>query len=308
MHLQRGLPEWGTLVFLVSVWGSSFALTKIAVQTIPPIWIPAIRLSLAAILLGATMAVRRAAWPRSARNWAWLVWFAVFGNIMPFFMISWATQYVASSLAGILMAINPLLVLLLARFLLADEPVRINNVIGFAIGFTGVVTLIGPATLLNIGGAGIALAAQLALLAAAFGYASMNVTARLAPKMELTAISAGTMAVAALISVAAALISDPDGLADAGTSSIAAVLLLGIFPTALATLAVYWLVRRAGSRFLATSNYAVPAFAVCIGWVFLGETLDYGDLAGFALIIVGIAVSERPLRTGEVRQQSSERR
>ena len=308
MHLQRGLPEWGTLVFLVSVWGSSFALTKIAVQTIPPIWIPAIRLSLAAILLGAAMAVRRSAWPRSPRNWAWLVWFAVVGNIMPFFMISWATQYVASSLAGILMAVNPLLVLLLARFLLADEPVRINNVIGFAIGFTGVVMLIGPATLLAVGGAGIALAAQLALLAAALGYASMNVTARLAPKMELTAISAGTMAVAALISLAAALISDPNGLADAGASSIVAVLLLGIFPTALATLAVYWLVRRAGSRFLATSNYAVPAFAVCVGWIFLGETLDYGDLAGFALIIFGIAVSERPLRAGDVRPQSSERR
>ena len=136
----------------------------------------------------------------------------------------------------------------------------------------------------------------------------MNVTARLAPKMELTAISAGTMAVAAFISVTAALISEPGGLADAGAASIAAVLLLGIFPTALATLAVYWLVRRAGSRFLATSNYAVPAFAVCVGWVFLGERLEYGDLAGFALIIVGIAISERPLRAEGVRPQSSARR
>ena len=66
------------------------------------------------------MAVRKAEWPRGLRNWMWLTWFAVIGNIMPFFMISWATQHVASSLAGILMAINPLLVLLLARFLLAE--------------------------------------------------------------------------------------------------------------------------------------------------------------------------------------------
>lgn len=308
MQLQRGLPEWSTLVFLISVWGSSFALTKIAVETIPPIWIPAIRLTLAALLLGIALAVRKAAWPRGLRNWLWLAWFAVIGNIMPFFMISWATQHVASSLAGILMAINPLLVLLLARFLLADEPVRVNNVVGFMIGFAGVVTLIGPAAILRVGGAGIELAAQLALIAGAFGYAAMNVTARLAPRMELTAISGGTMAVAAVIAVVAALVSDPYGLAGASATSTSAVVVLGIFPTALATLAVYWLVRRAGSRFLATSNYAVPAFAVCIGWAFLGERLDPGDLVGFALIIVGITISERPWRREKVRPQPAARR
>jgi drug/metabolite transporter (DMT)-like permease len=308
MQLRRGLPEWSALVFLISVWGSSFALTKIAVQTIPPIWIPAIRLTLAAVLLGIAMTARKTAWPRGLKNWLWLAWFAVIGNIMPFFMISWATQHVASSLAGILMAINPLLVLLLARFLLADEPVRVNNVVGFMIGFAGVVTLIGPAAILRMGGAGIELAAQLALIAAAFGYAAMNVTARLAPRMDLTAISGGTMAVAALIATSTALVTDPGGLAGVSPASMAAVLVLGIFPTALATLAVYWLVRRAGSRFLATSNYAVPAFAVCVGWVFLGERLDPGDLAGFALIIVGITISERPWRREKLRPPSAVRR
>ncbi len=308
MQLHRGLPEWSTLVFLISVWGSSFALTKIAVETIPPIWIPAIRLTLAASLLGIAMAVRKAEWPRGLGNWMWLTWFAVIGNIMPFFMISWATQHVASSLAGILMAINPLLVLLLARFLLADEPVRTNNVVGFTIGFAGVVTLIGPAAILRMGGAGVELAAQLALIAGAFGYAAMNVTARLAPNMGLTAISGGTMAVAALIAVATALVTDPGGLARVSPASMSAVVVLGIFPTALATLAVYWLVGRAGSRFLATSNYAVPAFAVCVGWIFLGERLDPGDLIGFALIIVGITISEQPWRKKKVRPQSAERR
>jgi len=308
MQFRRGLPEWGALFFLISVWGSSFALTKIAVQTIPPIWVPAIRLSLAAILLTAVMAANRGSWPRGLTNWLWLTWFAIIGNIMPFFMISWATQHVPSSLAGILMAVNPLLVLVLARILLPDEPVRLNNVIGFMIGFAGVVTLIGPGFLLNIGGAGIELAAQLALILGALGYASMNVTARLAPKMGLTAISAGTMMVAAIIALAAAIIYDPGGLVNASTDSISAVLLLGLFPTALATLCIYWLVGRAGSRFLATSNYAVPAFAILVGWIFLRETLEPGDLAGFALISLGILISESRLLSLLVRPPSSGRR
>ena len=285
----------GVLFVLISVWGSSFALTKIAVQTIPPVWVPAIRLALAAIILTMVMALNRASWPRGLANWLWLTWFAIIGNIIPFFMISWATQHVASSLAGILMAVNPLLVLVLSRLLLPDEPVRLNNVIGFMIGFAGVATLIGPASIVDIGGAGIELAAQLALILGALGYASMNVTARLAPKMGLTAISTGTMTVAAVIALTGAAIYDPGGLAAASPASLTAVLLLGLFPTALATLCIYWLVGRAGSRFLATSNYAVPAFAIMVGWVFLGETLEFGDLAGFALIIVGILISESRL-------------
>ena len=308
MQFRRGLPEWSALFFLISVWGSSFALTKITVETIPPIWVPAIRLSLAAILLTAVMAANRASWPRGVKNWLWLTWFAIIGNIMPFFMISWATQHVPSSLAGILMAVNPLLVLVLARILLPDEPIRLNNVLGFIIGFAGVVTLIGPAFLLNIGGAGIELAAQFALILAALGYASMNVSARLAPKMGLSTISAGTMAVAAIIALAAAVIYDPGGLANASTESIFAVMLLGLFPTALATLAIYWLVGRAGSRFLATSNYAVPAFAILVGWIFLHETLEFGDLAGFALILLGILISESRLLSLLVRPPSAGRR
>lgn len=308
MQFRRGLPEWSALLFLISVWGSSFALTKIAVQTIPPVWVPAIRLSLAALLLTVAMAASRTAWPRGLRNWLWLAWFAIVGNIMPFFMISWATQYVPSSLAGILMAVNPLLVLALARLLLPDEPIRLNNVVGFAIGFAGVVTLIGPAILVNIGGAGIELAAQLALILGALGYASMNVTARLAPKMGLTAISAGTMTVAAAIALAAAALYDPGGMAGASTQSLSAVMLLGVFPTALATLCIYWLVGRAGSRFLATSNYAVPAFAILVGWVFLHETLERGDLAGFALILLGILISESRLLSLLFKPRSAGRR
>ncbi len=305
MKHHRGLPEWTVLFFLISAWGSSFAFTKIAVQTIPPIWVPAIRLSLAACLLAAVLGIGRASWPRGIRSWLWLGWFAVIGNILPFFLITWATLHVPSGLAGILMAVNPLLVLLLARALLPDEPIRANNVAGFLIGFIGVVTLIGPGAWSEFDAAGSGLLAQFALILAALGYASMNVTARLAPKMDLIAMSAGTMAVAAILSMTTAVLLDPRGLASATTGAYVSVTILGIFPTALATVAVYWLVRRAGSRFLATSNYAVPVFAILVGWLFLKETLQVTDFAGFALISVGILISETGLMRLVLRRPSA---
>lgn len=298
MSGARALSHWAALFYLVLVWGSSFALTKIAVASVPPIWVTAGRVVLAALILSVVLFAGGGGLPRGGRNWAWLVWFGLCGNIVPFFLIAWATGIIPSSLAGILMATNPLLVLWLVRLWLPDEPVRPRNLAGFALGFAGVVALIGPASLLELRISGLELLAQLAVLAAALCYALLNVTARLAPEMGLRAKSAGLMAAAAPVAGAAALISEPAGMAAAEPAAVLAIAALGILPTALATLVLFWLVARAGSRFVATSNYLVPACAVLVGVVFLSERLDPGDWLGLGLILAGILISEGrvPLR------------
>lgn len=292
MSGSRALSHWAALLYLVLVWGSSFALTKVAVASVPPIWVTAGRVVLAALILSAVLFASGTGFPRGWRNWAWLVWFGLCGNIVPFFLIAWATGIIPSSLAGILMATNPLLVLGLVRLWLPDEPVRPRNLVGFGLGFAGVVALIGPAALLQLRIGGMELLAQLAVLAAALFYALLNVTARLAPDMGLRAKSAGLMAAAAPIAGGAALVAEPSGLAAAEPAAVLAIAALGILPTALATLVLFWLVARAGSRFVATSNYLVPACAVLVGYVFLSERLGAGDWAGLAFILVGILISE----------------
>lgn len=301
MNGARTLSHWAALFYLVLVWGSSFALTKVAVASVAPVWVTAGRVVLAALILSAVLVAAGGGLPRGLRNWVWLVWFGLCGNIVPFFLIAWATGIIQSSVAGILMATNPLLVLVLVRLWLPDEPVRARNVAGFAVGFAGVVALIGPAALLQMRTGGLELLAQIAVLAAAMCYALLNVTARLAPEMGLRAKSAGVMAAAAPIAGGAALIAEPNGVAAAEPAALAAIAALGILPTAIATLVLFWLVERAGSRFVATSNYLVPACAVLVGFAFLSERLDPGDWLGMVLILAGILISEgrmplRPLR------------
>jgi drug/metabolite transporter (DMT)-like permease len=303
MSPVRKLSHWAALIYLVLVWGSSFALTKIAVDSVPPTWVMAGRIVLAAAILSAVLFVGGGALPRGARNWAWLLGLGLIGNVVPFVLIAWGTKFIPSSVAGILMATNPLLVLALVRLWLPDEPVRPRHLVGFAMGLGGVVALIGPAELLGIRLGGIELLAQLAVLGAAMCYALLNVTARLAPAMGLTAKSAGVMAAAAPVAGGAALFDDPAGLAAAEPEALAAIAALAVLPTALATLVLFWLVAQAGSRFVATSNYLVPPCAVAIGFVFLSERLDAGDWIGLALILVGILLSEgrMPLRLRRAR-------
>ena len=73
MNPDRRLTHWLALAFLVLAWGSSFALTKIAVQSVAPIWMPAARISIAALILIVAQKARGGRLPRGLRNWAWLL-------------------------------------------------------------------------------------------------------------------------------------------------------------------------------------------------------------------------------------------
>lgn len=304
---DRPLIHWLALAFLVLAWGTSFALTRIAVQSVAPIWMPAARITIAAIILVIALKARGGALPRGLRNWTWLLWLGAIGSIVPFFLISWASQHAPSSLIGILMATNPLMVLVLVHLFLPDEPVRPRHVAGFAVGFGGVVLLIGPGTLLNLNSASLTLWAEIAALTAALCYGVQIVSARLAPDIDLMGKSAGMLAAMVPFAIGIAILTDPSGLLSATPGALVAILVLGVAPTGIATLVLFWLVKQAGARFLSMSNYLVPVIAALTGVAFLSEYLDTGDWTGSAMILTGILISEGRLgRSAMTRRPSGD--
>lgn len=283
--------DWAALAALVAMWGSAFALTSIAVAGMAPVWVAALRITLGAVLLWIVMRARGEVLPRERASWAWFAWLGFTGNVAPFVLISWAQQTIPSSLAGILVALMPIMVVVLANVLLPDEPLTRRKAFSFVFGFIGVVLLIGPAALGDFSLDGMRILAELAVLLAAGGYALNAVTARLAPAVPAFVLGAGVLLAAAPQALLIALCLSPaPGLASAATWT--AVVLLGIFPTALATALLYPLLRRAGAGFVATSNYYVPCFAVALGVAFMGESLNAFDYAGFAVILLGVVIAQ----------------
>lgn len=299
------MTHWLALAFLVLAWGSSFALTKIAVQSVAPIWMPAARITIAAIILIIALWARGGALPRGLRNWTWLLSLGAIGTMLPFLLISWAILHAPSSLVGILMATNPLMVLVLVHLFLPDEPVRPRHFAGFAVGLAGVVLLIGPGALLNLNSAGLILWAEIAALAAAFCYAAQTIIARLAPDIDLLGKSAGTLAAIAPFAIAIAILTEPSGLLSATPEALLAILVLSIAPTGIAMLVLFWLVSHAGARFLSMSNYLVPVVATLTGVTLMAEYLDAGDWTGLTMILTGILISEgRPGKPAMTRRPS----
>ncbi len=289
---ERGWRDWVTLGVLVAVWGSSFAVNKIAVETISPQWVVALRMGVAALVLVPLLYARGGKMPSDPRVWLWLAWLAVIGNTAPFWLISWGTQHIASGLAGILMAMTPLAVIVLSHFALADERLTPAKAGGFVVGFAGVIMLLGPQNLLALSAQGLAFWSQIAVLGAAMLYAVFSVSARRMPPLDHFQLAAGVSLLGAVIALITAVITSPDGLADMSGASLASSIALGLFPTALAAILLFALLASAGAGFVSMSNYLIPGVAAILGTLVLSEELPARTVAGLGLILAGIAIAE----------------
>src|SRR6188508_1818649 len=105
---SRTLRDWGLLAALVALWGSNFMFIKLGVAAVPPATLVAARLVIGAVILVAIVRALGYTFPPIGRLWIPYVMLAIVGNCLPFWFISWGQQYIDSGLAGILMAVMPL--------------------------------------------------------------------------------------------------------------------------------------------------------------------------------------------------------
>lgn len=288
----RTLKDWGLLAALVALWGSNFMFIKLGVAAVPPATLVATRLAIGAVILVTVVRARGYTFPPIGRAWLPYVVLGVVGNSLPFWFITWGQKFLDSALAGILMAVMPLTTLVLAHFLVAGESMSRNRLAGFALGFMGIVVLMGPAALAGLGGSPIEILAQLAVLAGALCYAWNGVLVRVLLKGDVVVASAGIIAVAAIVSVPVALVVDQPWRLSPDASALLILTWIGIGPTAIATLVHLKLVGSAGPTFMSLINYCIPVVATFLGVLLLGEEPGANAYTGLVLILAGIALSQ----------------
>ncbi len=295
MPNSRPTPlAWFLLCLLGLIWGTSFLGVALSLEGFGPISVAAIRISLAALILTVFAFLRGdglpdAGSPLGRRIWLHCLGMALFSNAVPFALLSWGQLRVTSGFAGVTMAVVPLLVLPLAHVFVPGERMTWRRSAGFLVGFVGVVFLIRPFG----GGAGVEVhrLAQFACIAASGCYALGSITTRLAPSGPYLSFAAAGLLLASALIVPAALIFE--GIPPVPPpQAVAGVLYLGVFPTALATLLLVFVVQTAGPSFLSLVNYMVPVWALLIGAVVLSEPVPPQFLAGLVLILAGLGVSQ----------------
>jgi drug/metabolite transporter (DMT)-like permease len=143
--------EFALLLLLALLWGGSFTLIKIAVETIPPASLTAGRIALAALVLLAVMRWRGISLPSSPRIWLHFLVQSVINLALPFLLISWGEQHVSSGLASILTTTAPLFAFAIAA--LTGHAARgVSQGFGLVCGFAGVILIIGAEALRSSAG------------------------------------------------------------------------------------------------------------------------------------------------------------
>ncbi len=298
-----GPLDFALLFLLAFIWGSSFTLIKVVVPHLPPLSLTLWRVALAALVLVAAAWWRREALRFSLRGWLWIALAGLTGSVLPFSLISWGEEHIDSGLAAILISITPLMVLLLAHFLIRDERLTPPRALGMALGLAGVVVLIGPRSLLHLGEDAVR---QLAVAAAALCYALNTLIVRHLQVAHVEGARAGSMALAAAIMLVSALMLAPlaawwEGLVwpDMTTAALAAV--LGVVHTALATLIMFVIIARVGATFFATINFLIPIIGYLLGVLALGEAVSWRALVALVLVLGGIWLTARASRSRAAR-------
>jgi len=281
------------------IWGSTYLAIRYAVETVPPLVALGMRHTVAGSLLFGW------AWKRGYRpkREHWMAGMVV-GAL--FFLIShgclhWAEQYVGSGLAALLIATEPMFILVLAW---ATGQQRISKVsaMGLAVGAIGVAILTGG----ELGAKGATLLGVAAVLVGSLAWAAgVVVSAKVKlPKDAIARTAVPLICGAGMLWIAAAATGELQATNWAGISlrSILSLAYLVVFGSIVAFTSYTWLLQRCPPTVVATHTYANPVVAVLLGWLVASEAMNLRIIAASAAILGAIVLIRRGERNVAVDQ------
>lgn len=277
------------------VWGSSFLFIAVALTGMTPAQVAGGRLLFGALTLAAIIAIRRERLPRSRRIWGHLCVLAVTFCAVPFLLFAWAEQHVSSGLASIFNATTPIMTAIMAWAAFRVESLKPGQLVGIAVGIAGVVVIIAPGAVTDVGNSTVA---QLALLGATACYGfSLAYVRRFLSDTGLSGIALAFgyigPAAALMVLLSPVILAEPMRLTPA---VVASIVTLGMLGTGLAYIWNQNVLRAWGPTRASTVTYITPVVGVALGVLVLGERISWNEPVGAAVVFVGILLVQQRLR------------
>jgi drug/metabolite transporter (DMT)-like permease len=279
------LVEFGLLIVLAVIWGLPYALTKISLETIPPLTLVAARVSVAAAILWVIVVALRRKIPCQRTFVGRSLLQSGLGCLIPYTLTTWGQQTTDSALAAILNSTSPLFVCLVTVAWTRHEPITFGRLAGVSAGLGGVLLVTGVGALNGVGqnSAG-QVAILLATVSLALGTLHGRRFAGVAPEVTVAAM----LTWSAILLLPISFVVEEPSKSVPSAPSIMALLANAIFPTAFGFVLYFRLIRTIGSMSAASIGYIKPAIGVIIGCLVLGEAFS-GILAlGLAAILTGV--------------------
>ena len=285
------------MILLSAIWGSAFIAIKISLNSFNPLSIASLRLIIASLFLLFFFFLKKYSFNLSKENIFYLFLIGIIGNFLPFFLISWAEQFIQSSTAGILMAVGPIMTLVLSHFLTRDDRFTYLKLVSVLIGLIGVLFIFDFNFFSEYEyGSRLEIISKLLVVFAAFGYMISNILAyNKLEKIDSFIITTFATCFGAIFSLPFFIYSELINTSSINLTSTISIIYLGLFPTAIAFQFRYYITKVSGPVFLSNVAYLIPAFAVFWGYIFLSEKITQNSLIGICLVLLGVYISQKKL-------------
>jgi drug/metabolite transporter (DMT)-like permease len=286
--MAPAVPAWKTpleLIVLGAIWGASFLFMRIGAADFGPFALVEIRLSLGALILFPFL------WRERARFTTPLRWrLAGIGAInaaIPFALFAWGAERAPAGIGAICNALTVMFTVLVG-VAFYGEHISLRQIICTLAGFAGVVVLASSKT----SGQGVWLAALAGTTAALFYGFGVNLIRRHLAGIPAGAVAAATLLGASLLMAPLAIWTWPQHAVP--VRSWIATVLLGVLCTGIAFVLYYRLINRIGGPRASMVTYLIPLFTVLWAWLVLAEPLTTNMAVSAAMILGGVALSQRP--------------
>jgi len=272
------------LSILALIWASAFFNIKIATYSYGPISIAFFRILFGAIPVVLLCLYKKIKIEAFSKDWLWFVVIGIINLVIPFFLIAYGVQEVQSNLAAILMASTPLSATVLAHFFTSNEKINYTKIFGVLIGFAGIVFLFSDNILINENNF---LSALIIFIASTFYVIGGILTLKISKKKNENVTASILIWGALIIFPITMFVEQPWNLSPRLDSTIS-LIYLGIFPTGIAWLLRFRILKKNGLVFQAQVAYLIPIFGIILGYIFLKELITPKVLVAVMAVVVGI--------------------
>ena len=276
---------------LALIWGASFLFIAVAGHALPPVGVTFFRMSFGAIALFVLikLAKQRIVLTRQAILHTFIAGMVM--SAFPFTLFAYAELHVSSGLAGMVNAATPVMTVLAIMIAFRDQKPNRVQIIGLSVGILGTLVLLG---VWQGFGENDPLAIGALILATMFyGFGSPYIRKFVSPLglpnqvavfMQLTSASIVTLPVY--------LFSGPLLTGTPDWASIGSILTLGVVGTGIAYVFYYRIIDAAGSTIASSVTIVQPVVAVILGMLLLQETLNWFEVVGGMVIILGAMIAQ----------------
>jgi drug/metabolite transporter (DMT)-like permease len=281
----KAYAAWGAVCLF---WGTTYLAIRIGVRTLPPALFAGIRFLVAGSVFLAYLRMRGVSLP-GRRDLLTIAIVGILLLVMANGSVVWAEQWVPSGLAALIVATLPFWVSGIEAIVPSGNRLNALKVLGIVIGFFGLVILFGPALITALDQA--YLKGVLALLFAPLLWAIGSVYSKYHPVRTTPLMAASLqMVIAGLILIFIGIIFNELPRFNPNPEGIAALVYLAIFGSIIGYGSFIYALAKLPAAKVSMYAYVNPIIAVLLGWLILGEQLDWRVAIATAVILLGVVL------------------